>query len=387
MFYRVSSAVIAPNLINDLSLNTKSLGVLGGAFFYSFALLQIPMGILLDRISPRLVITVFSIIGASGAFIFSGSHTFITALLGRILTGAGMACVLMSSLKIFVLRFSPKQFSTLSGAIISVGMLGTIMASSPLAYMTMTIGWRTTFLYAGLVTALLACLAFWILKDGHQNAALSSDHAQHMALPKVIRLVLGNLSFWQIGACAFFRYGTLVALQGLWLGPYLIQIKGFSAIGAGNMLMILSIGYIAGSPIAGYLSDRVFQSAKTTNLCGVGLYTLTLIPLTGLIEFKSHITYSIIFFMIGFFNSFGMLGFAHVKQLFPMHISATAIAGINFFSMSGGAVLMPVIGKIIDALTAKDSGDPSQAYHLAFLICFLGMAATLALYSFSKDGK
>src|SRR5512137_454612 len=91
MFYRVSNAVIAPDLVLDLGLNAETLGVLGGAFFYSFALLQIPMGPLLDRIGPRLIVTFFALIGGSGAFLFALGESFMVALLGRILIGAGMA--------------------------------------------------------------------------------------------------------------------------------------------------------------------------------------------------------------------------------------------------------------------------------------------------------
>jgi len=106
MFYRVSSAVIAPDLIQAFDLNAESLGVLGGAFFYSFALMQIPMGVLLDRVGPRIVLTVFGLVGAIGAFVFAAANTFFLAMVGRILIGAGMASVLMGSFKIFVLRFA-----------------------------------------------------------------------------------------------------------------------------------------------------------------------------------------------------------------------------------------------------------------------------------------
>jgi sugar phosphate permease len=390
MFYRVSNAVIARNLVKDLRLSTETLGILGGAFFYSFALLQVPMGILLDRIGPRMVMSGFAIIGASGALIFSASHSLTTALIGRILLGAGMASMLMGSMKVFVLRFSPQQFATLSGALVSLGTLGSLLASSPLAYLTMTIGWRHTFLYAGMITAILGCLAFWILKDGQSQtkAAFSSpEQGRNLSLSKLRKLVLGNLSFWQIGAFSFFRYGTFVTLQGLWLGPYLMEVKGFSPVQAGNLLMTLSIGFIAGAPISGYLLDRVFHSTKLTTLCGVSVYALLLIPLTGAADIESPVLFSMLFLIIGFFNSFGTFAFAHVKQLFPLEISGTVIAGINFFSMAGAATLMPLLGKVIQLFTPPDRANSPEAFHLAFLVCFLGMTGSILFYAFSKDGK
>jgi MFS family permease len=152
LFYRGSNAVIAPNLIQDLNLDAEALGILVGASFYSFALLQIPMGPMLDRIGPRLIISAFSLVGASGAFLFALGQSFVLALLGRILLGMGMACVLMGALKVFILTFPIEKFATLSGAIISIGTLGNILAASPLAYLTKALGWRSAFTLAGGIT-------------------------------------------------------------------------------------------------------------------------------------------------------------------------------------------------------------------------------------------
>jgi sugar phosphate permease len=71
MFYRVSNAVIARELVRDLGLNAESLGLLGGAFFYSFAVAQVPVGAAIDRIGPRIVITVLPLVTASGVFLFA----------------------------------------------------------------------------------------------------------------------------------------------------------------------------------------------------------------------------------------------------------------------------------------------------------------------------
>src|SRR4030042_5212404 len=169
MFHRVSNAVMAPNLIQDLGLDAETLGMLGGAFFYSFALLQIPLGPMLDRIGPRIVLTSSALIGALGAFLFAFGDSYPSAFLGRVLIGTGMASILMGSLKVFTLRFSLNKFATLMGTLTSVGTLGSILAASPLAYFTSTIGWRLTFMIAGGITAVLAFLTFWILGEERKN--------------------------------------------------------------------------------------------------------------------------------------------------------------------------------------------------------------------------
>jgi sugar phosphate permease len=198
---------------------------------------------------------------------------------------------------------------------------------------------------------------------------------------------LGSLAFWQIGAIAFFRYGTFIGLQGLWLGPYLMEIKGYSPIQTGNVLTFLAIGAIIGGPIAGRLSDRVFHSRKGVALWGFTLYSLSLFPLIGILRIESPFWYGLIFFFIGFFSSFGMLVYSHAKELFPIAISGTVMAGVNFFTMAGAAVFMPALGKIIESFPRVDHAYPSEAYHLSFLICFLGMVISLIFYAFSKREK
>ena len=389
-YYRVSNAVIAPNLIRDLDLNAETLGILGGAFFYSFALLQIPMGPMLDRIGPRIVMTFSPLIGASGAFLFASGETFTAALWGRILIGVGMACVLMGGMKVFILRFPPGRFATLVGLFISIGTFGSILAASPLAYLTSVMGWRMTFILAGGITTLLAFLVFWVLggeKKTDESLIASSPSESKIGILQSIRMILGSLAFWQIGTIAFFRYGTFVGLQGLWLGPYLMEVKRYSPIQTGNLLILLSIGIIVGGPIAGQLSDRTSHSTKRVALGGLSIYCMSLFSLTGVLKIENPFWYGLIFFFMGFFTSFGMVIYSHAKELFPIAISGTVMAGVNFFTMAGGAIFMPALGKVIESFPKTGSSYPAEAYHLSFLICLLGMVASTIFYAFSKEKK
>ena len=389
MFYRVSSAVIAPNLMHDLRLNAENLGILGGAFFYSFALFQIPMGPMLDRVGPRIIVTFFPLIGALGAFLFAFGESFTAVLWGRILIGAGMASILMGSMKVFTIWFPPEKFATLVGLLLSVGTLGNIFATSPLAFLASTIGWRTTFILVGILTALLASLVFWALggKKRREEALVSSSFETEIGILQSIRLILRSLVFWQMSIIAFFRYGTFVGLQGLWLGPYLMDVEGYNPVQTGNLLILLAIGTIAGGPIAGRLSDHVFHSRKGVALWGLGLYCLSLFPLIGGLKIHNSLWYGFIFFFIGFFSSFGMIIYSHAKELFPTTISGTVMTWVNFFTMAGGAIFMPAIGKIIQSFPRTGSSSPAEAYHLSFLICFLGMTASLIFYAFSRKER
>jgi MFS family permease len=388
MFYRLTNAVLAPDLIKAFHLNAERLGVLSSAFFYTFALFQIPMGVLLDRIGPRKVITLFTLVGAAGAFVFACAGGYYLALAGRALLGIGMAAALMGSFKVFVNSYPPRRFATLSGAIISIGTLGPILATSPLVYLNSTIGWRLTFVYCGIITVALGLSLFWVLKEdrheGGREILVSVTAAHKIGVIKSARMVFGTLAFWQIGAMSFFRSGTFMGLQGVWLGPYLMEVKGFAPLTAGNILMMLSLGAVVGATISGYLAERVFRFAKSVILLGVSVYVLLLIPLTGVLQIDSAAAYGAVFMLQGFFASFGILGYTHIKELFPLSMSGTAIAAVNFFVMAGGAVVMQGVGIIISSYSGAHPLYSAGAYHLAFLICLLGIIASLIFYAFSK---
>ncbi|HVN95121.1 MAG TPA: MFS transporter [Syntrophorhabdaceae bacterium] len=389
MFYRVTNAVMAPDLTREFNLDPQGLGLLGSAFFYVFAVLQIPMGILLDRVGPRRVICFFSLVGAAGALLFACAGSFSVALAGRALIGAGMASALMGALKVFATGYSPQRFSTLSGSLMSIGTLGNFLATTPLVYVNSLIGWRVTFVVCALITAMLALVSLFVINDTNASTEEHGRQAPSAQRPtsvlKTSHQVLASLSFWQIGAIAFFRYGTFVALQGIWFGPYLMFIKGFNAITTGNILMMLAFGMIMGSPVAGYLADRVFRATKPVALAGIGCYALCLVPLTGIMRIQSPVAYSVLFLLIGFASGFGMLAYSHIKELFPLTMSGTVIAGINFFVMVGGALFMQIIGVIISLASGARKDYPPEAYHLAFLVCFVGMTASLIFYGFSKQ--
>jgi MFS family permease len=142
-----------------------------------------------------------------------------------------------------------------------------------------------------------------------------------------------------------------------------------------------------GGPIAGRLSDRILRSRKGIALLGLVVYAFSLFPLAGALDIESPYLYGCLFFVMGFFSSFGMLIYSHAKELFPISISGTIMTMINFFTMSGAAIFMPLIGKVVESFPKTHHAYPAEAYHLAFLICFLGMAASVIFYAFSKKEK
>jgi len=178
-----------------------------------------------------------------------------------------------------------------------------------------------------------------------------------------------------------------MSLQGLWLGPYLMDIKGYSPVQTGNLLILLAIGAIVGGPIAGQFSDRIFRDSKRVALWGLSLYALSLLPFLGFFKIQNPLWFGLIFFLNGFFGAFGMVIYSQAKDLFPIAISGTVMTWVNFFTIAGAAVFMPAIGKIIESFPRIGQAYPAEAYHLAFLICFLGMVVSIIFYAFSRKEK
>ena len=156
LFYRVSTAIIAPVLSSDLSLTPHDLGLLGGSFFYCFAVTQLPLGVFIDRIGARRTMIFMNGLAVLGALVFAGSESLFYAVLGRSLLGIGMAGNLMGPLQSFSRSgIGRKNSPPLSGILLAAASLGNLAASSPLAVLVQFLGWRLTFNLLGGVNLLL----------------------------------------------------------------------------------------------------------------------------------------------------------------------------------------------------------------------------------------
>ncbi len=133
-FLRTSIGVLSPNLMYDFNINPNNMGLLGGVFFLSFAVFQIPGGILIDRYGPRKVMTAIIIFAVLGSIIFALSNSFYSLLIGRILMGIGCSICLMGSLVLITRWADSKQFSKLAGIILAVGGIGGLLATTPLSF-------------------------------------------------------------------------------------------------------------------------------------------------------------------------------------------------------------------------------------------------------------
>ncbi len=387
-FIRLSTGVLGPTLMKDLGIDAGQLGLLAGALFYAFAIAQLPIGLALDSFSPKLVIISTTLLAILGCFLFGVAEGFKTALLSRILIGLGISTVLMGSLKIFDNWFRPDEFGFLSGLMLSLGNFGALIAATPLVFMANALGWRRCFIFFSIFATLSAFLIILIVRDyppeKRRNKRELNSRKISTAVFHPLALVFSNRDFWFIAISCFLRFGVLIGIQGFVGTLYLVEVLGYNLQESGNILSMLSLGYLIGSPIVGRLSDVVFRSRKKVVLVTLFLFAVSTLPFLFK-ETRAQILWHIVFFGLGFFGSVGSVNFAHVKELFPQEMVGSALAGVNLFCIGGIGVGQHLVGMIIGGFSKEGFHYPAEAYQRAFLILFVASIIAFICYLLPRD--
>jgi sugar phosphate permease len=361
---------------------------MSASFFYAFALTQIPLSLLLDKVGARRVMTVLSLVGILGAFVFSWADSLVLGLVGRILLGVGMACNLMGTLKLVSDWFGPLIFATLSGVVFSIGTLGNIIATTPLVLLVEKMGWRHSFQVIAGINIVLTCALYLIVRDKPEEITSESTASMgttsfHQAVAN-LKLLLKQKDYWIISLSTFVRYGVFAAFQALWAGPYLIEVMGYSAVNTGNLIFLMNLGLLVGGPFWGVVSDRLFRNRKWlifTSFIALIIITFafsTIPPATRLMLL------ALLFFGFGFFTGAGILMYPHIKDLMPNQMAGTAMTGINFFTMIGPAVFLHGLGILMQTLYPHASRGP-EAFNAAFLLSVSCLVGVAVLYLFTRD--
>jgi len=391
VFHRICPAVVAVDLQEAFSISGSLLGLLASTYFYSYAIIQVPAGLLSDSLGPRKTVSVFLLIAGLGSIVFGLAPRLEEALVGRVLVGLGAGMVFTPTMKIISEWFSPREFSRMNAIFVTASGLGALVAATPLAFLTSLWGWRASFEIIGVVTLLLAAVVFVIVRDRPSDAGLSATTgsegingvsmapAEEISLWQGARRVFREKYFWIVAVWAFCTIGIFFAFGGLWAGPYLMHTYGLTRAQTGGILDMLAFGILFGCLGMSFLSESVLRSRKK-------VLVITSVALVAeLVLFKfcyQALPISLLYPLFFLFSLFSVapavVSVTTIKELFPVQIIGTSIGMVNGFPFLGGAFLQLVAGRALDAYGETASGVyPREAYSALFLVLLI--AAVIAL--------
>ncbi|MEW5912422.1 MAG: MFS transporter [Thermodesulfobacteriota bacterium] len=397
-FHRLCPAVIALDIQTTFGLSDTVLGLLASAYFYPYALLQMPTGILADSWGSRKTVASSFVLAGVGALLTGLAPSLGWAVLGRVLVGAGVATVFVCNFKLLSQWFCIPRFVIMGSLFMAVGGVGALSAGVPLAWLSSLMGWRATMVVVAGFTLLMAVVAYLVVRDEprqmgwpaiNQQPGQGSRPARSPRPAELwagVREVVGARRFWPPSFWAFCATGLAFAVSGLWGGPYLMEVYGLSKAAAGGVLSTFALALVAGTPVLGALANRLGRKPVLTGgswLTTAVFLVLFLFP-GGL---PLWLLYVLFFAMCLGSAATGPILAAVSKELFRLEIAGTSVGLVNIFPFLGAALLQVAMGYIVSHYKASSGGDVVLAYKMMFLFAVLVAAASFVFARLLTETK
>jgi MFS family permease len=379
IFFRGFLTILAGVLERDLGLGPAELGAIGAVWFIAFALMQFPIGYLLDHKGPRVTVSVMMLAGVAGLAIFSQSTGFWSALAGMSLMGIGCAPVFMGSLFILARIVPPERFGIVVSLFVGFGSLGNLLGATPLTLAVKAIGWRETMLIIMAGFALVALLIWLIVRD----PAKPADAALQEGVWEGLASVMSIRPLWILMPLVLIGYAVLVTERGLWVGPFFGQVHGYDFIAQGNAAFLMAVTMTIGALLFGPF-ERLMRGPKpavawSTALVAASFAMLALLPAAAPGGDGSAL---FLIGLIGFAGfSYGAL-MGHARMFMPEHLIGRGMTFVNFGMIAGAGAMQFLSGRFIQA--SHDAGrPPAETYALLHLGFAVTLAVALAIYLFT----
>lgn len=379
-FQRVAPAVMVDELMREFQIAATLLGNLSAIFFYTYAVMQIPSGLLSDAIGPRRLAAAAALVAALGTLLFAQADSLWLAYLARGLLGASFAVAFVACMKLAGHWFPANRFATVTGVSLLIGNLGGALAGIPLSEAIGSVGWRSAILASAGATLLLALAVWlWVRDDPSERGYASHAHPEAhngMSAGRALKLVISEPETWLLFLAGGLIAAPILTFAGLWGVPYLVQVHGMERSHAASFTTTMLLGFAIGGPLLGILSDRMGRR-KLPYLVAALASTLlwaTFLFVDGLSENALYL----LFAGIGFFSGALIIGFAFSREVNHPGAAGTVGGVVNMSVLGFAAIQQSGLGWVLDrhwqgTLIEGVRIYDAAAYHAAFT--WLGLSA------------
>jgi MFS family permease len=367
------------------------LGVLGSAYFYPYALMQLPTGVLSDSWGPRKTVSTFFLLAAFGSVLMGLAPTLTMAMVGRIAVGVGVSTLFVCNFKLLAEWFAPSEFVIMGGIFMAMGGVGALSSSVPLAWVSNLIGWRTSLVGVGLVTLGMTFLMYGVVRDRPTDMGFSPIIAARREGPGSgasllggVRLVIRSGRLWPVSLWVFFATGISFALGGLWGGPYLMQVYGLTKMAAGSVLSMFAVALMVGSPVLSWVANRIGRKPVLIS-CSVVLILACSVFYGFTDKLDLPMLYGLFFCLFVAGGASGPVATTVSKELFPLAVAGSSVGTVNLFPFLGAAFFQVAGGFLVTRVGQGGGGYPVAGYRNLFLIYLLAAVISLGAALFLQE--
>jgi len=377
---QVSPSVMVHDLMGSFAVNATAISNFAAIYFLVYAIMQIPIGLLFDRLNARWLLTLAAALCGIGCVIFATAHSFGEVIFARAIIGLGSSFAVVGSFNIVAQWFPPKRFAAITGLTVTIGMLGAMSGETPLALMINHIGWRNTMMVFAVVGIILSSLLWLIVRDSpSQKQKRKNKHNNKISILSGVKCLLTSKQSWLAALYGGFLYTPTLIFGALWGVPFLMQTNHLNKPVAAAIVSSMFFGWMLGSPFFGWLSDFLARRKPPMIVGAVGgLITLTLVIY---IQHLPNYMLVILLFAFGFLSSGFILAFSLVKEINPTRYSATSVGFTNMLNMVWLATLQPAIGIILDFMWQGNMKHNIRIYDITNYHWALGVLPLLLVCS------
>lgn len=364
MFTRAVANIIKQPVQLDLGLSEETLSLaMGTSFFVAFGLMQLPLGVLLDRYDPRKVNASLLVVAGVGGVLFATAQSAGELAFGRALMGIGFAGGMMASLKTYSLWFPVDKLPTITGLQFAIGITGAISATKPTEWLLRAFDWREIYLvFAGLTFLAALIMALWPPK--HQDDGHHETFAQLFAgMGRVFR----DSYFWRITPWAFISLGISQGIGTLYVFSWMTDVAAYNVSDAASLLTLTAsvsiINFLLMGRLAEWLRGRGFG---LMTLPSIGM-TLSMLALMALVlQWTDHAIAIWLVWTISI--STGVITMSAIAKAFPVSLSGRAYTAFNLMGFGMTAIAQWMVGYVLDLYPRVGGAASPEGYQIGFAI-------------------